>query len=65
MKVADHAMTASDELATDNARQAQARFFLGVGRTKSKLHYGDGVSEELFGLELILEAEGMLAKEMR
>ena len=54
--------SATEEILTDNARQAQARFFLGAGRTKSKLHYGDGVSEELFGLELILEAEGMLGE---
>jgi hypothetical protein len=53
-------MTALAELMADRARQAQARFFIRAGRAKG-LRCGDGVSGELFGLPLILEAEGLAA----
>jgi len=51
-------MTATEEILAYRARAAQARFFLRAGRAKG-LRYGDGVSGELFGLPLILEAEGL------
>lgn len=53
-------VNALDELMADRARASQARFFLRAGRAKG-LKCGDGVSGELFGLPLILEAEGLLA----
>jgi len=54
-------MTATEEILADLARAAQARFFIRAGRAKG-LRYGDGVSGELFGLPLILEAEGLASK---
>jgi len=52
-------MTALNDLMADMQRQAAARFFLRAGRARG-LRCGDGVSLELFGLPLILEAEGLL-----
>lgn len=54
-------MNATEELFRDRARQAQARFFLKAGRERG-LKCGDGGSLPLFGLALILECEGLLAK---
>ena len=51
-------MTALESLMSDHSRAARARFFLRAGRSKG-LKCGDGVSGELFGLPLILEAEGL------
>ena len=53
-------MTAAEELALANRRAAAARFFLRSGRAKG-LTCGDGYSEPLFPLTLILEAEGLLS----
>lgn len=53
-------MTASEELSRDNARQYAARFFLRAGRSRG-LKCGDECTLPLFGLPLILEAEGLLA----
>ena len=57
-------MTATEELLADQARQCRARFFLGVGRAKG-LRCGDDHSLPLFPLALILEAEGMLGRDVR
>lgn len=54
-------MSALEELMADRARAAQARFFLRAGRAKG-LKCGDGVSGELFGLPMILEADGLLRR---
>lgn len=55
-------MNVLDELLADRARAAMARFFLRSGRAKG-LQCGDGVSLPLFPLTLIIEAEGLLARE--
>ena len=65
MNVADHAMTASEELAADNARKVAARFFLRIGQAQASQPWRDEWTLPLFGLPLILEAEGMLARTAR
>lgn len=57
-------MTALEELMADRARSAQSRFFLRAGRAKGR-RCGDDRTLPLFGLPLILEAEGLLAADVR
>ena len=57
-------MNATEEILHDRARQAQARFFLKSGRERG-LKCGDGVSMPLFGLAMILEAEGLIARDLQ
>ena len=56
-------MTAAEELAADNARKVAARFFLRIGQAQAAQPWRDEHTLPLFGLPLILEAEGMLAKD--
>lgn len=55
-------MNALEELMADQARAAQARFFLRAGRAKG-LQCGEEHTLPLFPLPLILEAEGLLARD--
>ena len=57
-------MTATEELAIANQRSAASRFFLKAGRERG-LKCGDGVSGELFGLAMILEAENLLSRDLQ
>ena len=54
-------MNATEELALANQRSAASRFFLKAGRERG-LRCGDEYTLPLFGLPLILEAEGLLTK---
>lgn len=56
-------MNATEEILRDSARQAQARFFLKAGRSRGS-RCGDEYTLPLFGLQLILEAEGLLSAEV-
>ncbi|MDZ4254115.1 MAG: hypothetical protein U1A72_16230 [Sulfuritalea sp.] len=56
--------TACDELAADNARKLSARFFLRVGQAGRAAPKRDEYTAPLFPLALILEAEGLLARDL-
>jgi hypothetical protein len=45
-----------------SAHKAKAAFFMGVGRARG-LHCGDEYSLPLFPLVLIMQAEGLLARD--
>lgn len=53
-------MNAREELLADNARKVQARFFLKIGQAGRAAAPRDPFTLPLFGLPLILEAEGLL-----
>ena len=55
-------MNATDELLAYQARTSASRFFLGIAR-KAREPKLINLTEPLFGLSLILEAEGLLAKD--
>lgn len=55
-------MTGAEELALDNARRFAARFFLKVGHAARHV---DNPTLPLFGLPLILEAEGLIARDLQ
>ncbi len=56
--------TALDELAADNARKLSARFFLRVGQAGRVAMPKDDRTMPLFGLPLILECEGLFARDV-
>ena len=59
-----HHADAREELARDNARQYSARFFLKAERERG-LKCGDENTLPLFSLPLILEAEGLLSRDLQ
>lgn len=58
-------MNALEELLRDAARRSSARFFLGVGRAARASRQRDEYTLPLFSLPLIMEAEGLLARDAR
>jgi hypothetical protein len=58
-------VNATDELAADNARKLASRFFLRIGQAGRAAAPRDPYTMPLFGLPLIMAAEGMLAREAR
>jgi hypothetical protein len=56
-------MTALEELRADDTRKVAARFFLRIGQAGRAEQPRDEATLPLFGLPLILEAEGLLAKD--
>lgn len=58
-------MNATEELMADNARKVSARFFLRIGQAGNAAAPRDPYTLPLFGLPLILECEGLLAKDYR
>jgi len=57
-------LTALEELMADEERKAVSRFFLRIGQA-GKGRWRDEATLPLFSLPLILDAEGMLAREAR
>lgn len=57
-------MNALEELMADSSRKSMSRFFLKIGRKAREPRF-ENRTEPLFGLPLILEAEGLLSRDLQ